>query len=213
MEDKLLNKLREDAISLFQVGIKAASPYNLIPNNILLEKNNLTVSDIYGTSKLFDLNSYNRIIVIGAGKASTSMAYVVEKILGDNIVEGLVVTKYNNSQQLKRIQALKASHPLPDKNGIEAGKKIVDICKHAKEDDLIINLISGGASSLLPYRAENITLEDKINTTEILLRAGATIQELNTVRKHISAIKRPFSVFQEIGRLRFAINASFSGKR
>ena len=117
------------------------------------------------------------------------MAYEVEKILDDNIDEGLVVTKYNISQQLKRIQALKASHPLPDKNGIEAGKKIVDICKHAKEDDLIINLISGGASSLLPYRAENITLEDKINTTEILLRAGATIQELNTVRKHISAIK------------------------
>ncbi len=84
---------------------------------------------------------------------------------------------------------LEASHPLPDKNGIEASQKIVEICKNAKENDLIINLISGGASSLLPYPADNITLEDKIKTTELLLRAGATIQELNTVRKHISAIK------------------------
>ncbi|MGB5848312.1 MAG: glycerate kinase [Ignavibacteriaceae bacterium] len=189
MEDKLLNKLREDAVSLFYVGINAASPNNLIPNNMLLEENILTVSDIIGTSKSFELKNYKRIIVIGAGKASTSMAFEVEEILDDNIDEGLVVTKNNFRSQLKRIQALKASHPLPDKKGIEASKKIVEICKNANEDDLIINLISGGASSLLPYRADNITLEDKIKTTKILLRAGATIQELNTLRKHISAIK------------------------
>ena len=189
MEDKLLNKLREDAISLFHVGIKAASPNILIPKNMLLEENTLTVSDISGTKKVFDLKNYNRIKVIGAGKASTAMAYELEKILGDNINEGLVVTNYELRMQLKRVKALKASHPLPDKNGIEASKKIVEICKNAKGDDLIINLISGGASSLLPYRAHNITLEDKIKTTEILLKAGATIQELNTVRKHISAIK------------------------
>jgi len=185
----LLNKLREDALSLFYVGIKAASPYNLIPNNMLLEENILTISDINGTSKLFDLNNYNKIKVIGAGKASTSMAYEVEKILDDKIDDGLVVTKHNFRSELKRIQVLEASHPLPDKNGIEASKKIVEICKNAKENDLIINLISGGASSLLPFPADNITLEDKIKTTEILLRAGATIQELNTVRKHISLIK------------------------
>jgi glycerate-2-kinase len=170
VEDKQLNKLRKDAISLFHTGINAASPSSLIPDNILLEKSILTISDIIGTSKLFDLKNYNRIIVIGAGKASIAMAYEVERILDDNIDEGLVVTKYNFKSQLKRIQPLKASHPLPDKNGIEASKKIIEICKNANEDDLIINLISGGAS-------------------EILLRAGATIQELNTVRKHISAIK------------------------
>jgi len=189
VEDKQLNKLRKDAISLFHTGINAASPSSLIPDNILLEKSILTISDIIGTSKLFDLKNYKRITVIGAGKASIAMAYEVERILDDNIDEGLVVTKYNFRSQLKRIQSLKASHPLPDKNGIEASKKIIEICKNANEDDLIINLISGGASSLLPYRADNITLEDKIKTTEILLRAGATIQELNTVRKHISAIK------------------------
>jgi len=189
VEDKLLNKLREDAVSLFHVGIEAASPYNLIPNNMLLEENNLTISDINGASKSFDLKNYNKIIVIGAGKASTSMAYEVEKILDGKIDEGLVVTKYNFRSELKRIQTLDASHPLPGKSGIEASKKIIEICKNAKENDLIINLISGGASSLLPYPADNITIEDKIKTTKILLRAGATIQELNTVRKHISAIK------------------------
>jgi len=189
MKDKLLNKLRKEAISLFDVGIKSASPHNLIPNNLLLEENILTISDINGTSKLFELNNYNRIIVVGAGKASTSMAYEVEKILGDKIDNGLVVTKYNFRSELKRIQVIEASHPLPGKKGIEASKKIIEICKNVRENDLIINLISGGASSLLPYPADNITLEDKIKTTEILLKAGATIQELNTVRKHTSAIK------------------------
>ena len=189
MEDILLHKLREDAISLFYAGIKSASPYILIPNSLLLEENILTVSDINRTSKSFDLRNYNRIIVIGAGKASTSMAYEMEKILDDTIIEGLVVTKYKFKSQLKRIQVFESSHPLPDKNGVESSKKIVEICKNAKVDDLIINLISGGASSLLPYPADNITLEDKIKITELLLRAGAAIQELNTVRKHISAIK------------------------
>ncbi len=189
MKDKLLNKLREDAISLFYAGIESASPYNLIPNNMLLEENILTVSDINGMSKLFDLNNYNRITVIGAGKASTSMAYEAEKILDDKIDDGIVVTKYNFRSELKRIQTLEASHPLPGKSGIEASKKIIEICENAKEDNLIINLISGGASSLLPFPAHSITLEDKIKITELLLRAGATIQELNTVRKHISAIK------------------------
>ena len=189
MKDKLLIKLREDAITLFYVGIKAASPSILIPNNMLLEENILTISDINGASKSFDLNNYDRITVIGAGKASTSMAYEVGKILGDKIDDGLVVTKYDFSSELNKIKLIEAGHPLPDKNGIEASKKIVEICKNAKENDLIINLISGGASSLLPLPADNITLENKIRTTEILLRAGATIQELNTVRKHISLIK------------------------
>jgi len=189
VKDKLLIKLRKDAITLFYVGIKAASPSILIPNNMLLKENILTISDINGISKSFNLNNFDRITVIGAGKASTSMAYEVEKMLGDNIDDGLVVTKYNFRSELKRIQVLEASHPLPGKNGIEASKKIVEICKDAKEDDLVINLISGGASSLLPYPADNITLEDKIKTTKILLRAGATIQDLNTVRKHISLIK------------------------
>ena len=189
MKDKLLIKLRKDAITLFYVGIKAASPSILIPNNMLLKENILTISDINGISKSFNLNNFDRITVIGAGKASTSMAYEVEKMLDDKIDDGIVVTKYNFRSELERIQVLEASHPLPDKNGIEASKMIVEICKNAREDDIIINLISGGASSLLPSPADNITLEDKIKTTEILLRAGATIQELNTVRKHISLIK------------------------
>ncbi|MFB3057980.1 MAG: DUF4147 domain-containing protein, partial [Ignavibacteriaceae bacterium] len=150
MKDKLLIKLCEDAITLFYVGIKAASPSILIPNNMLLEENILTISDINGISKSFNLNNFDRITVIGAGKASTSMAYEVGKILGDKIYDGLVVTKYNFRSELERIQVLEASHPLPDKNGIEASTKIVEICKNAKEDDLIINLISGGTSSLLP---------------------------------------------------------------
>lgn len=189
MIDKQINNLREDAITLFQAGIKAASPHNLIPEKTLLQKNIFTISDIYGISKSFNLKNFNRIKVIGAGKASTAMAYELEKILSANINEGLVVANQKFPSQLKKIKALTASHPLPDKKGTEASKNIIELCKGAKKNDLIINLISGGASSLLPYRAANIILEDKIKTTELLLRAGATIQDLNTVRKHISAIK------------------------
>jgi len=98
----MLNKLREDSISLFHAGIEAALPSNLIPNNMLLEENILTVSDINEISKSFDLNNYNRIKVIGAGKASTSMAYEVEKILDDKIDDGLVVAKYNFRSELIR---------------------------------------------------------------------------------------------------------------
>jgi len=138
VKDKLLIKLRKDAITLFYVGIKAASPSILIPNNMLLKENILTISDINGISKSFNLNNFDRITVIGAGKASTSMAYEVEKMLDDKIDDGIVVTKYDSRSELERIQVIEASHPLPDKNGIEASKKIVEICKNAKEDDLII---------------------------------------------------------------------------
>jgi glycerate 2-kinase len=189
MKDDLLNGLREDAISLFDVGIKAALPYYLIPNNILLEDNVFTVSDVKGKSAKFDLDKFKRIIIIGAGKASTSMALELENIIGDRIDDGLVVTKYGFTTELDKIRIIEAGHPLPDNNGIKASKKIVEICKKTKEDDLIINLISGGASALLPFPAADLLLEDKIEITELLLKSDAAIQEINTVRKHLSEIK------------------------
>ena len=90
MENKLLNKLREDAISLFNVGIEAASPCNLIPNNMLLEENILTISDINGMSKLFDLNNYNRITVIGAGRRVHQWLMKWEKYLLVRLMKGLL---------------------------------------------------------------------------------------------------------------------------
>ena len=135
VEDKLLNKLREDAVSLFHVGIEAASPYNLIPNHMLLEENILTISDINGASKSFDLNNYKKIKIIGAGKASTSMAYEVEKILDGKIDEGLVVTKSNFRSELKRIQAL-------NKKVVEEyliADKLIEVEEYGKTYSVTIN--------------------------------------------------------------------------
>jgi glycerate-2-kinase len=185
----LLKKLREDALTLLYDGISAASPNNLFSNNLVLQNNVLTISDIYDKSESFELDNYNRLIVIGSGKASTSMAFELEKVLGDKINDGLVITKYNFKSNLNKIQMLEAGHPLPDENGIQASRKIIDICNDANEKDLIINLVSGGASALLPCPADNITLEDKVKTTSLLLKSGVSIQEINTVRKHISVIK------------------------
>ena len=189
MANSIVKKLREDAIYLFHSGINAVLPQNLIPNNIFLRGKTLKISGINGKEKQFRLDDYERVFVIGAGKASPAMAKEIEKILGDKIFKGLIVTKYNFATDLKNIKIIEAGHPLPDVNGLNGSKKIINICKKADRDDLIINLISGGASSLLPCPTSNITLSDKIKTTQLLIESGAAIKEINIVRKHISAIK------------------------
>jgi glycerate 2-kinase len=189
MANSIVKKLRKDAVYLFQSGINSVLPQNLIPKNIFLMTNTLIISGIYGKRKQFKLNDYKRVFVIGAGKASPAMAKEIEKILGDKIFKGLIVTKYNFARDLKKIKIIEAGHPLPDVNGLSGSKKIINICKKADRDDLIINLISGGASSLLPCPAGSITLSEKIKTTQLLIDSGAAIKEINIVRKHISAIK------------------------
>lgn len=181
--------LKEVALQLFVEGIKSVEPNQLLEKNFLIEKNKLAISDIYGNTKKYYLDDFERILVIGAGKASAAMASKIEEILGDKINSGIVVTKYDFGADLKIIEQIEAGHPLPDNNGIIAAGKIKDICIEATEKDLIINLISGGASSLLPSPVENISLDDKIQTTKLLLNSGATIEEMNAVRKHISNTK------------------------
>lgn len=181
--------LKEVARQLFEEGIKSVEPNQLFEKYFQIEKNKLAISDIYGNTKKYYLDEFEKIFVIGAGKASAAMASKVEQILGDKINSGIVVTKYDFGADLKVIEQIEAGHPLPDDNGIIASTKIEDICIKASEKDLIINLISGGASSLLPSPVESINLEDKIQTTKLLLNSGATIEEMNAIRKHISTVK------------------------
>ncbi|MGD8305589.1 MAG: DUF4147 domain-containing protein [Ignavibacteria bacterium] len=189
MDESVINKLRRDALDFFRAGIDAATPKEFIPEKINLGNEILTVEDIAGKTTSFDLKNYNRLIVIGAGKASTAMAKELEIILEDRITEGLVVTKYDFVDGLMKIKPLEASHPLPDLKGVKAANALINLCKSAGENDLVINLLSGGSSSLLPYPADNISLEDKIITTTLFLKSGASIKEINTIRKHISGIK------------------------
>ena len=129
-----------------------------------------------------------RTIVVGAGKAAAAMARAVEDHWEAD-VEGVVVTRYGHAVPTNKIEVLEASHPVPDQAGVDASKRILETVQGLSEDDLVLCLISGGGSALLSLPAEGITLEDKAKFTDQLLRSGATITEMNCVRKHLSMIK------------------------
>jgi hydroxypyruvate reductase len=131
----------------------------------------------------------DRIVVVGAGKAAAGMAAAVEEILGSRIESGLVVVKDGHTGRPGRIAQVEAAHPLPDERGVRAAARILELVGGADAKTLVICLLSGGASALLVAPARGITLADKIRTTELLLASGADIAEVNTVRKHLSAVK------------------------
>jgi hydroxypyruvate reductase len=131
-----------------------------------------------------------RTIVLGAGKASAAMARAVEDNWPASApLSGLVVTRYGHGVPCSRIEIVEASHPVPDAAGAEAARRILELTKTAGPDDLVLCLISGGGSALLALPAEGLTLADKQTVNRALLKSGAAINEMNTVRKHLSAIK------------------------
>lgn len=177
---------RKIALSLLEAGLSAADPYLCIKNTVKITDRFLKIGD-----KVFEIDDIDKIYVVGGGKASGYMAVALEDILGKYIYSGFVsILKGTKSKyKTKKINLSEASHPLPDSNSIKNARKILKIVENAGEKDLVICLLSGGGSSLLCAPAGDITLEDKRETTSLLLRSGATIQEINTVRKHISDIK------------------------
>jgi len=129
-----------------------------------------------------------RLVVLGAGKASAAMARAVEDNW-DGPLEGLVVTRYDYGVACDHIEIVEAAHPVPDQNGLDAAARILDIATGLGEDDTVLCLISGGGSALLTMPAHGMSLEDKQAVNTALLKSGATISEMNCVRKHLSAIK------------------------
>ena len=174
----------DELISIFKAGIDAVNPYRLILQSLKVEGNILNIKDVS-----YDLSRFNNIIVIGAGKATASMAQAVENILGDRIGKGCIVVKYGHTSPLKKIRQIEAGHPLPDEAGVKGTEEILRLLEGADEKTLVICLLSGGGSALLVSPLDGITLNDKIETTRLLLSAGARIDEINTVRKHLSKIK------------------------
>ena len=175
---------KECLLDIFKSAIEGVDPYHLVMKKVKVVGRRMT---IHGQD--YNLGNFNRIVVIGAGKAAAPMARALEEILEDRIDEGLIIVKYGHKQSLRKIRQIGGSHPLPDLNGIEGTKNIMDILKRVDEKTLIFCLLSGGASSLLLSPFKGISLEDKQAVTELLLKAGATIDELNSVRKHISSVK------------------------
>ena len=176
--------LRQDAEAIFRAGLEAVDPYRAVTRHLNRHGDTLGAGD-----HSLALSAEGRILVVGAGKAGAPMSAAVEDILGDRISEGLVCVKYGHSKPLDRIRIVEARHPVPDDNGLKAAKGMVDLLTSAGNDDLVICLISGGGSALLPLPASPVTLADKQIVTDLLLNCGAEIGEINAVRKHLSMIK------------------------
>ena len=177
--------MRRDAIAIFHAGVNAADPAIAIRSAVRLKGDVLHVGDAaYG-----DIGR-RKIHVVGAGKASAHMAETIETLLGDYVSTGTVTTKYGHSGGgLKKISVIEAAHPVPDANGVTGTRAILNIVEQAGPNDIIMVLISGGGSALMPLPADSVTLADKQQTTQVLLECGATIHEINAIRKHISQTK------------------------
>ncbi len=137
----------------------------------------------------YPLDRFRRIYVLGAGKAGALMSRALERLLGKRITDGLVNVKYGHLARLRRVVLHECGHPVPDEAGVDGARRIAQLAAGAGEDDLVLCVISGGASALMPLPVEPVTLAEKQQTTKLLLECGANIHEINAVRKHISAIK------------------------
>ncbi len=159
------------------------------PRRLMMKKMNLDGDLIIGGERI-KLSKFKRIVVVGGGKAAAAMAEAMESLLDGRISAGLVnVPDRFRGRRTRRIEHHHATHPLPSEEGVEGVMKMLGIIGKPSEDTLVICLISGGGSALMPLPREGVTLSDKVEVTKLLLNAGATIRELNTVRKHLSGIK------------------------
>lgn len=165
--------LRRHARAIFDASLEASDPRKAVRSRL----------------ESLKLDPYRRIFVAGAGKASAAMAEAVEQVLGKRIAGGLINTKYGHLARLRRIEINECGHPVPDENGVRGARRILEMAASAGAGDVIVCLISGGASALTPLPAPPIQLNEKQETTRLLLACGATIHEMNAVRKHLSLFK------------------------
>ena len=178
------DKTRQHALEIFKAGVEAVDPIKLIKEAVDLKGHSLTVKE-----STFDLSSYENIYIIGIGKAAAAMAQPLENILGDFLTGGIIIVKYGHTLPLKKIRIFEAGHPVPDEAGYKGALECAGILQRSGNKDLLFFLISGGGSALFPYPVEGLTLADIKKTTALLLEAGADIQEINTLRKHLSRVK------------------------
>ncbi|MEM3673496.1 MAG: glycerate kinase [Candidatus Bathyarchaeia archaeon] len=177
-------KARAIVLNSFENALRAVDPKQIIKSRVLLKGSKLLVNGYE-----FDLKKFKNVYVIGGGKASGAMAEALEKILAERITAGVINVPHGSKHKTEIIEIHGASHPVPDEAGMEGTRRMLEIAEKAGENDLIICLISGGGSSLMPLPRGEISLSDKREITNALLKCGATIKEINTVRKHISDFK------------------------
>jgi glycerate 2-kinase len=177
-------KGREIVLDIIEHAMKSVDPYEAVKKMVCLKDDKyLVVGDLH-----YNLTETTRIFVVGAGKGSFEIAKALDEILGNRIAMGCIIEKRGEHRRLEHIKVIEAGHPVPDEIGLEGTKEILEIVNEAKKGDIVFVCITGGASALMPLPAEQISLEDTKKVTDLLLKCGATINEINAVRKHISAI-------------------------
>lgn len=188
--------MRAQLAAIFRAGLERVDPAAMIARHLRLERETLVVDTAERRLEI-PLGGYRRFLLLGAGKASGRMALALEALLGERIAGGLVCVKYGHTETLRRAELVESGHPIPDRNGVAAARRIALLAKSADAETLVINCISGGGSALLPLPLDReasggqveLSLEDKQRTTDALLRCGADIREINCVRKHLSGLK------------------------
>jgi len=185
----LLSKMRSQAERLFRTSLRRVDPYEAVRRFVRLDGKRLLLHQEGEPEDVLDLQAFDRVFVVGGGKATAPMARAMEDILGERIKKGVINVKYGFAEKLLRTEIIEAGHPLPDQKGVEGAGKILNLLQSAGERDLVFSLISGGGSALLPLTAGTTTLAEKQALTQKLLDCGASIEEINTIRKHISLSK------------------------
>ena len=188
MQSRRRRSLKREARAIFRAGLNAVHAGEAVYRFMKIEKERDQEFLLFGEQRIL-LDDTERILVIGAGKASSQMARAVERRLGNRIDGGAVVTQYGYGEQCRHVEILEASHPIPDISGLEASRKIEKLAAGVRKNDMVIFLLSGGGSALMPAPATGVSLEDKQSVTNSLLQAGAPIEALNCVRKHLSDLK------------------------
>lgn len=175
---------KDELQEIFNAALAAVDPYRAVTRALRLEEGRL-----FAGGSTYGIAAFDRILVAGAGKATARMAEAVENIVGSSIAGGIIIVKYGHGGSLRKIVQVEAGHPIPDEAGVRGTELLLELVRGADEKTLVLCLLSGGGSALLVDPLPGITLEDKQRTTDLLLKAGASIHELNTVCKHLSAVK------------------------
>jgi glycerate-2-kinase len=177
---------RRLAADIIDAALREVDPYEATKKTVSYDDKDglLRVKD-----DVFDLNDVENLYVVGAGKATHPIARALDEILGERIRDGFVAVKDGQSEPLSHIRVFEAGHPIPDERSSEACKEVFKIVDRAGPGDLVITIVTGGSSALCSHPVAGITFDEKRAVHDLLLRCGAEIKEINTVRKHLSAIK------------------------
>lgn len=174
------NAQREAAREIFLSALRAVDPHDIVRFRL------------HEIRSLYETAGFRRLVVVGFGKASFPMAKAIDDGLPDLVDEGIIITKEGHippGEGLHKIEAFEGGHPVPDEAGMRATEKIIELISREREETLVVALVSGGGSALLVAPCEGISLAEKQEVTRLMLAAGADIEELNTVRKHLSRVK------------------------